>query len=192
MKVCRLSFKVVCAHYDLPVRFVHLNGQEMCYNKDDAISDKTTTTTKGYDLDELVSKKHARCTLQYDSDLKDNDETDEALSDMEHQQVEEVKIHGPVKDESMDVNMPAPKLPALGLQPATTGSEILETAIEVYCAILLTETPFPTATQEVEWAKAAWEIAHQHHDSNLAHDITVLKLIMARSTHLRGQFRSKA
>ena len=36
--------------------------------------------------------------------------------------VEEVKTHGPVKDEPMDVNMPAPKLPALSPQPATIGS----------------------------------------------------------------------
>lgn len=72
----------MCAHYDLPVRIVHLNSQEMYYNEDDTISNKTTT--KGYDSDELVSKKRAHI-LQCDSE--DNDETDEAPSDVECQLV---------------------------------------------------------------------------------------------------------
>ncbi|KAI5990446.1 hypothetical protein EDD15DRAFT_2369863 [Pisolithus albus] len=85
---------------------------------------------------------------------------------------------------------------------------VLETAIEIYCAILLTENPFPTSVQEVDWAKNAWSLAGHHHDIKLSHDGGILKLvrfrqyqgllnsttdqIVARSTHLRGQFKSKA
>ncbi|KAI5983668.1 hypothetical protein EDD15DRAFT_2139840, partial [Pisolithus albus] len=69
---------------------------------------------------------------------------------------------------------------------------ILETAIEIYCAILLTENPFPTSVQEVDWAKKAWSLACQHHSTKLAHDGGILRLIMAQSTHIRGQFKTKA
>ncbi|KAI6017732.1 hypothetical protein PISMIDRAFT_14852 [Pisolithus microcarpus 441] len=69
---------------------------------------------------------------------------------------------------------------------------ILETAIEIYCAILLMENPFPTSIQEVEWAKKAWTLAGHHHNTKLTHDGGILKLITARSMHIHGQFKSKA
>ncbi|KAI6040961.1 hypothetical protein EDC04DRAFT_2893519 [Pisolithus marmoratus] len=69
---------------------------------------------------------------------------------------------------------------------------ILETAIEIYCVILLTENPFPTSVQEVDWAKKAWTLACHHHNTELTHDGGILKLIMAWSTHICGQFKSKA
>ncbi|KAI6116545.1 hypothetical protein EDD16DRAFT_1708415 [Pisolithus croceorrhizus] len=69
---------------------------------------------------------------------------------------------------------------------------ILETAIEIYCVILLTENPFPTSVQEVDWVKKAWSLACQHHSTKLTHDGGILKLIMARSTHICGQFKTKA
>ncbi|KAI5981381.1 hypothetical protein EDD15DRAFT_2137284, partial [Pisolithus albus] len=69
---------------------------------------------------------------------------------------------------------------------------VLETAIEIYCAILLMENPFPTSSQEVDWAKKAWTLAAHHHNTKLAHDGGILKLITARSTHIRGQFKSRA
>ncbi|KAI6016998.1 hypothetical protein BKA83DRAFT_96632 [Pisolithus microcarpus] len=67
---------------------------------------------------------------------------------------------------------------------------VLETAIEIYCAILLMENPFPTSVQEVDWAKNAWSLAGHHHNIKLSHDGGILKLIVARSTHLRGQFNA--
>ncbi|KAI6023529.1 hypothetical protein PISMIDRAFT_114802, partial [Pisolithus microcarpus 441] len=69
---------------------------------------------------------------------------------------------------------------------------ILKTAIEIYCAMLLMENPFPTSVHKVGWAKKAWTQACHHHNNKLAHDGGILKLIMARSTHIRGQFKSKA
>ncbi|KAI6102813.1 hypothetical protein F5141DRAFT_1217343 [Pisolithus sp. B1] len=69
---------------------------------------------------------------------------------------------------------------------------ILKTAIEIYCVILLTENPFPTSVQEVDWAKKAWTLACHHHNTKLAHDGGILKLIIAWSTHIHGQFKSKA
>ncbi|KAI6096075.1 hypothetical protein EDD16DRAFT_1528264 [Pisolithus croceorrhizus] len=85
---------------------------------------------------------------------------------------------------------------------------ILKTAIEIYCAILLMENPFPTSIQEVDWAKNAWSLAGNHHNIKLTHDGGILKLvrfhkyqdplnsttdqIVAQSTHLHGQFKSKA
>ncbi|KAI6016623.1 hypothetical protein PISMIDRAFT_116936, partial [Pisolithus microcarpus 441] len=69
---------------------------------------------------------------------------------------------------------------------------VLETAIEIYCAILLMENPFPSSVQEVDWAKKAWTLACHHHNIKLTNDAGILKLIMARSMHIRGQFKSRA
>ncbi|KAI5995412.1 hypothetical protein EDD15DRAFT_2365577 [Pisolithus albus] len=75
---------------------------------------------------------------------------------------------------------------------------VLETAIEIYCAILLMENPFPTSRQEVNWAKKAWTLAAHHHNTKLAHDgafqwfNSTTKQITARSMHIRGQFKSRA
>ncbi|KAI5987800.1 hypothetical protein EDC04DRAFT_2614668 [Pisolithus marmoratus] len=65
-------------------------------------------------------------------------------------------------------------------------------AIEIYYAILLTENPFPTSVQEVDWAKKAWTLACHHHNTKLTHDGGILKLIMAWSMHIHRQFKSKA
>ncbi|KIK26764.1 hypothetical protein PISMIDRAFT_94290 [Pisolithus microcarpus 441] len=69
---------------------------------------------------------------------------------------------------------------------------VLETAIEIYCAILLMENPFPSSVQEVDWAKKAWTLACHHHNIKLTNDARILKLIMARSMHICGQFKSRA
>lgn len=139
---------------------------------------------KGYDSNEPLSKKRAR-TEQCD----DNDEIQEVFPDTQCQQSEDIKPLVPVKDEPMDIDMP--KLKPHALSPpllATKGRpkagnyelatrQILLTAIEIYCAILLTEIPFPTSSQEIDWAKGAWQMACQHHSSNIDHDATLLKLV---------------
>lgn len=55
--------------------------------------------------------------------------------------------------------------------------QVLETAIELYHTLLLTETPFPTAQQEAEWAKGVWDMACEYHNSKASHDIALIKLV---------------
>ncbi|KAI6110745.1 hypothetical protein EDD17DRAFT_1449759, partial [Pisolithus thermaeus] len=69
---------------------------------------------------------------------------------------------------------------------------ILETATEIYCAMLLMENLFPTSVHEFSGAKKAWTQACHHHNNKLAYDGGILKLIMAWSTHICGQFKLKA
>ncbi|KAN0081508.1 hypothetical protein V8E55_009132 [Tylopilus felleus] len=69
---------------------------------------------------------------------------------------------------------------------------VIETAIEIYCAMLLGNDPYPVPVKEIEWARAAWDEACHHHHVNTPHDPALLKLITARTCHLRGQFKSKA
>lgn len=124
---------------------------------------------------------------------EDNDEMQEAEPDTECQQAKVVGPLVPIKDEARDADVPlsSPTPPALSPSPLSLTAkgrpkagdydlatrQVLLTAIGVYCAILLTETPFPTSSQEIEWAKAAWQMARQHHDSKVDHDITLLKLV---------------
>ncbi|KAF8431622.1 hypothetical protein L210DRAFT_3415747 [Boletus edulis BED1] len=69
---------------------------------------------------------------------------------------------------------------------------IIQTAIGIYCATLLSNDPYAPPVKELEWAKAAWGLACDHHEVKTPHDAVVLKLITARTSHLRGQFKSKA
>lgn len=59
---------------------------------------------------------------------------------------------------------------------------ILDTAIEIYCAVLLTKNPFPTTAKENDWAKGAWTLACGHHKKSVMYDIGLLKLV-GRSHH---------
>lgn len=90
----------------------------------------------------------------------------------------------------------------------TATRSILQTAIEIYCAILLNDNLFPSGLKELEWAQGVWTLACSHHAVQVEHDASLLKLvsalycsscrvsalsqIKARSTHLRGQFKAKA
>ena len=55
--------------------------------------------------------------------------------------------------------------------------QVLETAIELYHVLLLTETPFPTAQQEAEWAIGVWDMACEHHNAKTSDDTALMKLV---------------
>ena len=57
--------------------------------------------------------------------------------------------------------------------------QVLETAIELYHTLLLTETPFPNAQQEVEWAKGVWDMACKYHKAKMSEgiDAALIKLV---------------
>ena len=86
------------------------------------------------------------------------------------------------------------------IKPATKGRpkagdydiatrSILQTAIEIYCAMLLNDDPFPSTVKELEWAKGAWARACLHHAVQLEHDATLLKLVSALCLfRVRSQF----
>ncbi|KIK11256.1 hypothetical protein PISMIDRAFT_123020 [Pisolithus microcarpus 441] len=69
---------------------------------------------------------------------------------------------------------------------------VLETAIEIYCAILLMENPFPTSVQEVDWAKNAWSLAGHHHNIKLSHDGGILKLVSSSLDEHTGLYTNPA
>ncbi|KAF8134817.1 hypothetical protein EV363DRAFT_1075821, partial [Boletus edulis] len=69
---------------------------------------------------------------------------------------------------------------------------ILQTAIQLFCSILLSDNPFPSAIQEEQWAENAWQLACLHHKVQVEHDPTLIKLITARTSHIRGQFKTRA
>ncbi|KAF8141126.1 hypothetical protein EV363DRAFT_1097146, partial [Boletus edulis] len=69
---------------------------------------------------------------------------------------------------------------------------LLQTAIQIFCSILLTDDPFPSTAQEEKWALSAWEIARSHHKVNIDHNPALIRLITARTSHLRGQFKARA
>ncbi|KAF8129556.1 hypothetical protein EV363DRAFT_1168749 [Boletus edulis] len=77
---------------------------------------------------------------------------------------------------------------------------ILETAIEFYHVLLLSEDPFPESHVETDWAKGAWDMSCQYYKSTDASlnpalirlASSFLRYITARSSNLRGQFKTKA
>ncbi|KAI6023066.1 hypothetical protein BKA83DRAFT_4493167 [Pisolithus microcarpus] len=74
-------------------------------------------------------------------------------------------------------------------QPKVAGYDsdvctVLKTAIEIYCAILLMENPFPASVQEVDWAKNAWSLAGHHHNIKLTHDGGILRLVSFHKHHI--------
>jgi len=54
---------------------------------------------------------------------------------------------------------------------------IIQTTIEIYCTLLLSNDPYAPHSKEVEWAKSAWGLAYRHHEVDLPHDATLLKLV---------------
>ena len=75
------------------------------------------------------------------------------------------------------------KLPAGGPKPRPKAGDydgptrrILDTAIQFYHAMLLTETPFPEPHVEVEWAKSAWNLSCQYYGTDVEHNPNILKL----------------
>ncbi|KAG6375556.1 hypothetical protein JVT61DRAFT_3120 [Boletus reticuloceps] len=54
---------------------------------------------------------------------------------------------------------------------------IIQTAIGLYCATLLSNDPYAPPVKELEWAKAAWGLACDHHEVKIPHDAVVLKLV---------------
>ncbi|KAN0097980.1 hypothetical protein V8E55_002426, partial [Tylopilus felleus] len=70
---------------------------------------------------------------------------------------------------------------------------ILFTAIQFYCAYLLTKNPFPDTHNDNEWARDAWDMSCEYCQSmDINLNVDLMTLITARATHLRGQFISKA
>ncbi|KAF8121876.1 hypothetical protein EV363DRAFT_1405391 [Boletus edulis] len=69
---------------------------------------------------------------------------------------------------------------------------ILQTAIQVYCSTLLTQNPYPSAVQGEQWAVSAWKIARMHHTLDKDHTTCLMKLVTARTSHIRSQFKSRA
>ncbi|KAI9463426.1 hypothetical protein HD554DRAFT_2040954 [Boletus coccyginus] len=68
----------------------------------------------------------------------------------------------------------------------------LDTAIEFYHAILLTEIPFLQLHVEVKWTKSAWDLSCQfYHETNTEYNPDILKLA-TRASNLCGQFKIKA
>ncbi|KAF8551357.1 hypothetical protein OG21DRAFT_1418164 [Imleria badia] len=65
-------------------------------------------------------------------------------------------------------------------------------SIEIYCALLLSNDLYAPHPKETQWAKTAWGQACCHHEVDHLHDPALLKLITARTTHLRGQFKLRA
>lgn len=58
---------------------------------------------------------------------------------------------------------------------------IIQTAIEIYCALLLSNDPYAPHSKEVEWAKSAWDLACRHHEVDHPCDTTLLKLVSLHS-----------
>lgn len=54
---------------------------------------------------------------------------------------------------------------------------IIQTAIEIYCALLLKNDPYAQPVKELRWAELAWEDACKHHGVNKPHDLIILKLV---------------
>ncbi|KAH7904076.1 hypothetical protein BJ138DRAFT_965792, partial [Hygrophoropsis aurantiaca] len=70
--------------------------------------------------------------------------------------------------------------------------EVLGTAIELFRATLLSENPFPSSSQELEWAKSAWREACDVLSVRISPTGEVLKLITNRGSHLRGELKTKS
>ncbi|KAF8545822.1 hypothetical protein OG21DRAFT_1491881 [Imleria badia] len=69
---------------------------------------------------------------------------------------------------------------------------VIETAIEFYCVTLLCNNPYAQPVKKMDWARVAWDKAHLHHQVTIPHDIVILKLITACTSHLWGQFKANA
>lgn len=54
---------------------------------------------------------------------------------------------------------------------------VIQTAIEIYYATLLGNDPYPPPIKEVEWARAAWQKATYHHQTNFLLDLRRLKVV---------------
>ena len=74
------------------------------------------------------------------------------------------------------------KPPAGGPKPRPKASDydgpmrhILDTTIQFYHAILLTEIPFPEPHVEVEWAKSAWDLSCHFYGTEAATESEHLK-----------------
>ena len=132
--------------------------------------------------------------------FSDGDEMDGAFADaLEHVQTT-VKVEAHQADAVHDdkpsskpttlshVNLQLMPAGTSGIGPGSKGRpkagdydaptrQVLETAIELYHALLLTKTPFPTAQQEAEWAIGVWDMACEHHNAKTPHDTALMKLV---------------
>ena len=54
---------------------------------------------------------------------------------------------------------------------------VIEMAIEIYCAMLLGNDPYPVPVKEIELVRAVWDEACHHHHVNTPHDPALLKLV---------------
>ncbi|KAI9457172.1 hypothetical protein HD554DRAFT_2042413 [Boletus coccyginus] len=86
--------------------------------------------------------------------------------------------------QSTALNHDGGKSPAGGPKPHPRAGDYngptchtLDTAIEFYHAILLTEIPFPQSHVEVEWAKSAWDLSCQfYYGTDTKYNPDILKL----------------
>jgi len=85
--------------------------------------------------------------------------------------------------QSTALNPDGGKPPAGGLKSRPKAGDydrptrrILDTAIQFYHAMLLTENPFPEPHVEVEWVKSAWDLSCQFYGTKAIHNPSILKL----------------
>ncbi|KAI0948855.1 hypothetical protein AcV7_009486 [Taiwanofungus camphoratus] len=70
--------------------------------------------------------------------------------------------------------------------------EVLTIAIAIFRCIVSTKAPFPDTTAlETEMAQCAWKLACERTQLNVSLTPTLLKMITSRSSHLRGELKTK-
>ncbi|KAF8545653.1 hypothetical protein OG21DRAFT_1492100 [Imleria badia] len=69
--------------------------------------------------------------------------------------------------------------------------QVIGTAIELYHTLLLNENPFPDPNEELKWVRKVFDASCTYHKlPNVKLDTGKIKIITARGSHLRGQFKA--
>ncbi|KAF5369575.1 hypothetical protein D9758_002484 [Tetrapyrgos nigripes] len=69
---------------------------------------------------------------------------------------------------------------------------LIAKAIELYRIKVTSEDAFPNSLLRSKWARMVWEQACQEYDTDIEADDSMIKLIMAQDTHLRGETKTAA
>ncbi|KAI9434129.1 hypothetical protein F5148DRAFT_1154837, partial [Russula earlei] len=70
--------------------------------------------------------------------------------------------------------------------------DVISAAITHYHADLSTMNSYPDMVTETNWAKAAWKAGCKEKDVDMVPNVNHLRIITARSGHLRGDVKTKA
>ena len=148
--------------------------------ENDRINDTTTYTPPQHDVftEDGVLKKcawHKIVLSDGDESYKgapDAKSTDSQMLDTLTLSLKTLAISVPTKK-----NQKNPKMADYDLATCT----VLDTAIDIYAALLLTEDLFPDGVKELDWAQGTWSLACTHHNANISIDKVLSKLVLLRN-----------